>query len=435
MTLFFRIIYGIALSLVALCNIPKALYVYFKHHKYRSNFMQRIGFDYPDFIKDAPKSIWIHAVSVGETKAVASLARQLKFQFPDHPLIISSITETGHEEAVRSLPFADYHVYLPFDFAWAVKRVIRAANPGLVILCETDFWFNFLYFSKQIGASLATVNGKISERSTKRLHWFSFYSKRIFQLFDVICVQNTLYRTRFIEANAPADKVVVTGNLKFDEDHPQLPVGEISVWRQKLGIGSDEIVLTIGSSHYSEEEFVLKALTHVWKNHPNLRVILVPRHPERFRAVAELLEEEHINWISFTNIARRSGKESVILMDAMGLLRMCYQLSDFAIVAGSFAEKIGGHNILEPCWYGKPVIFGPYMEGQLELVDLMKRSGAGVQLSHVDDQELSRLINQWINDKNERKERGEWGMALVKELKGSTRRTLAELEPLFGKLK
>lgn len=278
---------------------------------------------------------------------------------------------------------------------------------------------------------MVLVNGKISERSMRRFRLIPFFAKRLFDLLDVLCIQNTLYRSRFIEAGAPFEKIVITGNLKLDEDYPQLSYDEVIQWRQTLGIQPNQIVLTIGSTHAPEEQIFIQSLKEIWKHAPQLRVILVPRRPERFKEVGQLLEKERLIWINFSDINRRSGKEQVILMDAMGLLRMCYQLSDLALVGGSFTDRVGGHNILEPCWYGKPVLFGPHMHTQLELVDLMKQYGAGIQ---VKQDQLQGTLDRWIEHPKEAQEIGANGVRLVKDLKGSTGRTLQAIEPVLSKL-
>lgn len=427
--LIFLIFYEIALWVIAFLAMPKLIYSIIFQKKYRESLFLRLGIQYPIFRPSKYRSIWIHAVSVGETKAVVSVARELKRLFPHHPLIISSITETAHAEAKRSLPFADYHVYLPFDFAFLVKAIVKKASPGLVILSESDFWYHFLYYAKQGGAAIAMVNGKISERSAWRFHQFSYFAKPLFRLFDVMCVQNKLYVERFIEAGATHDQLVVTGNLKLDEDYPQLSQDEIQQWKKKLGIRGDQLVLTIGSTHHPEEEMFLHILKEIWEKHPKLRVILVPRHPERFGQVAELLERAQISWINFSNIQRCTAQEKVILIDAMGLLRMCYQLSDCAIVAGSYTKRVGGHNIIEPCSYGTPVLFGPYMHSQVELVDLMKQYHAGRQ---VDIKDLPMVLTQWLENSHERLELGAGGFHLVHSLKGANQRTLQALQPILS---
>lgn len=432
MNILLLIAYDIVLWLIALLALPKTIFSFFYHKKYRESLLPRLGCNYPIFERSPLPSIWIHAVSVGETKAIVPLARALKHRFPGHPMIISSVTETGHAEAKRSLPFAETHVYLPFDFWHLMKRIVRKASPGLVILCESDFWFNFLTIAKQQGAALALVNGKMSERSMRRFGRVPFFSKRLFDLLDLLCIQNGLYESRYLKAGAPPEKMTVTGNLKLDEDYPQLTPQEAIDWRHKLGIEPDQLVLTLGSSHDPEERLFLNVLREIWKEKPTLRVILVPRRPEHFKEVGHMLESERLKWISFTDITRRTGREQVILIDTMGLLRMCYQLSDIAIVGGSFTDRVGGHNILEPCWFGKPVLFGPHMHTQVELVDLMKQYGAGLQVNAA---ELLPALQKWIRNPSEGQAIGANGLRMVKELKGSTARTLQALEPLLCRLK
>jgi 3-deoxy-D-manno-octulosonic-acid transferase len=426
------ILYEVILWFVALAALPKLFYNYFFRNKYRNSLMNRLGFNLKDFNKGSAPVIWFHAVSMGETKAITALAREIKRLIPQSSIMVSSTTETGHAEAKRSLSFADHHVYLPFDFNWIVNSTIKKFSPKLIILSESDFWYNFLRIAKSHGSLVALVNGKISERSTARFKFASFFSKRLFNLFDSLCVQNSLYAKRLVEAGAPVDKMSITGNLKFDDEYPQLSLEEIIQWKQKLGIGPDQIVLTMGSSHHPEEQLLIQTLKDMWDKNPNLKVIIVPRHPERFKTVESLLENARLTWISFTNIGLKTGNEQVILIDAMGMLRMCYQLSDVAIVGGSFTDKVGGHNILEPCWYGKPVLFGPYMHTQLELVSLIEQSNAGLQVT---EHELPSALQRLLDNPGERHAFGERGLALVKELKGSTARTIQALEPLLEKIK
>ncbi|WP_213106609.1 3-deoxy-D-manno-octulosonic acid transferase [Candidatus Protochlamydia amoebophila] len=427
----FFLLYEMSLWLLAILATPKMLYYFFIHGKYRHSLWYRLGFKGFEISQEHPL-IWIHAVSLGETKAVIALARELKITYPHHRLLISSVTETGHAEAKRSLPFANYHVYLPFDFYFIIKKIVRKTAPQLVIICESDFWLNFMRLTKQQGAALVLVNGKLSQKSAARFKIFNFFSKKLFSLFDLLCVQNSLYKERFVDIGVQEEKLHVTGNLKLDDEYPQLTKEGVYAWREKLGIFPEQPVLTIGSSHYPEEQMLIRMLKELWNQIPDLKAILVPRHPERFKEVVAFLEKERLKWINFTDINRRTGKEQVILIDAIGMLRMCYQLSDIAIVGGSFTLKVGGHNILEPCWYGKPVIFGLSMYSQLELVDLIKQAEAGIQVS---EQELQKVLEILLIDSSIREEIGQNGLALVQSLTGSTKRTLQTITALFQKFK
>jgi len=422
----FSFLYEISIWLLALIAIPKMLYQRWKYGKYRNSLRLRLGYDFPRIDKGKRPLIWMHAVSVGETKAIAPLAKLLK-TLNNPILVISSTTETGHAEAKRSLPFADHHVYLPLDFKGTVKPIISQTKPDLVILAETDFWYNFLNESKKNGASIAVVNGKVSTRSADRLKKFSFFSKPLFNLVDLFCVQNNIYKKRFEEIGVPENKLIVTGNLKFDEDYTKLTADEIKQWKDLLGINNDEMILVAGSTHDPEESLLVEALLKVWNKYPNLKVLIVPRHPERFNDVASLLAKKHLPFVRFSGIHSKTGKESVILVDAMGVLRKCYQLADIALVGGSFTSKVGGHNIIEPCWFGVPVIFGPHMYSQPELLDLVKEYQAGIQ---IEPEKLSDLLCELLSNNEKKNSLGQAGITLVNNLKGATHKTLTSIKEL-----
>jgi 3-deoxy-D-manno-octulosonic-acid transferase len=430
------LLYTLSLSLIAFMATPRLLYNFFAKKKYRNSLSYRLGLKAQNIEKIRPLSIWIHAVSVGETKAVAKLAKELKQTFGnDCQLVISTVTETGHAEAQRSLPFADHHIYLPFDLIPCIKPLVKKISPDLVVLCESDFWYNFLRLSKEQGAKIVLVNGKLSERSLNRFKWIPLFANPLFDLIDKLCIQNTLYLNRFKELGIAPSKMVSTGNLKFDEEYPFLSPQELLSQKKRLNIDSDDIVICAGSTHETEEALILNALAPLW-NKFKIKLFLVPRHPERFNSVAELLEKEKIPYIRWTEITDSTTEEQkqnrVILVDTMGVLRPCYQLCDIAIIGGSFVKHVGGHNILEPCWYGKPVLYGPNMYTQSELVDLMNEYGAGLQIK---DEDLTTTLTQWCQNPSERDSIGAKGELLITSVKGSVKRTFSALEPILEELR
>lgn len=423
----FGILYEGALYLLALLALPKMLYQRWKYGKYRQSLAQRLGNNFPTIMKGDKRLIWVHAVSVGETKAVAPLVKMLKQHLDDPLVVISSATETGHAEALRSIPLADYHVYLPLDFRSIIKPIVQQAKPDLVILSETDFWYNFLKYCKEYGASIAVVNGKISVKSMQRLERFRFVAKALFGFVDLFCVQNNLYRKRFEQIGVNNGKIIVTGNMKFDEECPKLSQEELRKWREMLGIAPDEQVLVVGSTHDPEETLVLDALRDVWTKYPKLKVMLVPRHPERFNEVSNILTRKNLPFVRFSAIKSKTGKEVAILIDAMGVLRKCYQLADIALVAGSYTARVGGHNIIEPCWFGVPVLFGPQMHSQPELVELVAEYKAGLQVS---SDKLAGTILECLRDPSKRQALGQGGVQLVNDLRGATNKTWTALQKL-----
>lgn len=418
-------IYEAMLWLLGVVAIPKMLYQRIFHGKYKQSLFKRFGIGFPMISKGNRKLIWIHAVSVGETKAVAALAKMLKTQLHNPILVISSTTETGHAEAERSISVADYHVYMPLDFRWIINSIVKRTAPDLLLLVETDFWYNFLKASKEAGAAIAIVNGKISLTSLHRFQRFGELSRLLFSHIDLCCVQNTLYKERFEQVGMALEKIEVTGNMKFDEIYPQLTSEEMTKWRQQLGIVPGDLVLVVGSTHDPEEKIILDTLKEVWQHIPNLKVMIVPRHPERFNEVAGLISTRKLRFSRLSELMSRpandSGeKEKVLLIDAMAVLRKCYQLADIAVVGGSFTSKVGGHNIIEPCWYGVPVLFGPYMHTQLELVALVNEYHAGEQIQA---QELAKTLVDYLKNSEKRAQLGKGGLRLTADAKGATQKS------------
>lgn len=425
----FTALYEISLILVALAALPKILYMRFKHKKYKNSLWKRLGKEFPPIHKGDRPLIWIHAISVGETKVAASLVKKLKADNSHLMIVISSITETGHAEAKRSIQGADYHVFLPFDFGWIIKPIIKRMKPDLVVLCESDFWYNFMSVAKTGGAKIALVNGKISERSQRRFSLIPGFAKKMFENIDFYCIQNQHYRDRFEALGIPKQLMITTGNMKFDDPCVPLSDQQLEDWKTQLGIKAGDQVLVIGSTHDPEERLLLKALQEIWKKYPNLKVIIVPRHPERFNEVASMIQKSGIPFQRFTSIDPKADAK-VILMDTMGLLRKCYQLADIAIVGGSFTSKVGGHNILEPSWFGVPVLFGPFMHQQPELVDLALEYGSGKQIKI---EESIEALEDLLSHPEKKAAMGKTGLKMVGELNGATDKTFEAIKTLIGK--
>ncbi len=330
------------------------------------------------------KKIWIHAVSVGEIRAAEPLIRQLRQSDPGVSILVTTTTMTGFEEAGRSLQ-ADLLRFLPLDFSWVMRRWIRSFAPSLLIFIEGDVWPNLVRQAKCAGVKTALASGKISEKSARRLRRFPFLAKRLYRPLDALCVQNEEYRSRF--AALVERPIAITGNLKLDvEIKPLDPSGV----RDRFNLPTD-LVVTLSCTHAPEEKELLYEMLTLWKRLPKVVLFLAPRHPERFEAAAAILDELGISFCRWKE--KREG-ERVILVDAMGQLPYCYVLSRIAVVAGSFSSKIGGHNVLEPLFYGCPVLFGPHMEKQKEFARIAIESKSGWQ---VRQDELSQALFEKIS--------------------------------------
>lgn len=387
------------LTLASLFWIPKLF-----EAKTRRTLKARLGWGVENLSSSADMRIWVHAVSVGETKSVVPLIKKLKQENPEAFIIFSTITETGLQEAKNSFPEADRHLLLPLDLV--VRKFVKEAKPTMVILAETDFWFHFLDEAKNQGAKIVLVNGKVSSKSQS----FYRFIPQLLSRVDRFIVQNDLYQSRFLELGIPSDKIVVGGNLKIDAEIPD-----------QTYIYNKDPVLVIGSTHDPEEKMFLFALKELWIDFPRLKVYIVPRHPERFDAVARLIESFGMSYGRFSK-----GEESsrLVLVDQMGHLKNLYQKADLCAVAGSWTAKVGGHNILEPGFYGKPVIFGPFMHTQTEFAEQVINAEAGVQ---VEESNLTSTIDFLIQNPAQARTMGHNGLSLIKANRGSLEKTFTNL--------
>lgn len=420
-----NILYNFSLGVFALFALPNMVYAMLRFGKYRKSFKKRLGLGFPKISKGDQKLIWIHAVSMGETKAVYPLAKKLREDLPNAIFLISSATETGYAEAKKTFTFANFHVFLPFDFSWIIKPILKRVRPDLVIISENDLWLQFLSAAKKNGAKIAIVNGKISERSLKRFLFFPFFTKRLFSQIDLFCMQSDRYKERLLKLRIPKEKIVVSGNLKLDADLKQHSVEELQTLKDRFKIDDDTPVIVAGSTHFGEESLIVKTFLMLLPKFPKAKLFLVPRHPERFNEVATLLKNFQIPYLRWSAFEEVSGKEKIILIDAMGVLLSCYQIADLTIVGGSFNSKVGGHNIVEPSWYSKPVIFGPHMHSQPDLVDLIHEFKAGLQVS---EDTLLEAVTSLLESKAKASQIGLQGLNLVKAMRGSNQKTLETLK-------
>lgn len=408
MIMIFSILYNFILLLLFL---PRLIWDY---SKYNNTFKQRLGIDFP---KDQT-TIWIHAVSVGETKAIVPLANKIHREFPDATFIISSITTTGHNIAKELFPYAKHHVYLPLDFSFIIRPIIKRMKPQLVLLSEGDYWIHFLEACKEQKAKIALLNGKLSLKSLywyKKLPWFA---ERIYSCIDVVCVQNEVFADRFHQIGIK--EVTITGNLKFDHEPLDISRESRLAYRKKLGIAEDDQVIVFGSSHEPEEKMILDMFSFLWNEFPKLKLLIVPRHPERFHTVHEYIEWYRLPFWKYSQEEQPTGKEKLILVDAMGQLRNCYAIADLAFMGGSFFPGVGGHNLIEACEVGTPILFGPHMESQPGMDQMVLHAKAGVCLTPSD---IPDVVSDLLHNNEKRKSMGIAGVELVKNLRGATEKS------------
>lgn len=380
----------------------------------------------------ASGSVWVHAVSVGEVAAARAMAQGLRAGFPGLPLVVSTITETGQASARETLPEADAHIYFPADFSWNVRRFLRAYRPKIVILMETELWPNFLTLARAEGARIFMMNAKLSDRSFPRYLKARSFMGPVFASLSGVCAQTGVDGERFAALGVPADRIEVTGNCKFDVAFPTLAPEERARQRAAWGILPDQPVVVAGSTHRGEEALVLFAFQQLKRHVKDPCVVLVPRHPERFGEVAELVRRRGMKLRRTSELAAGpppSGEPAeVILLDEMGKLARSYGLGEVAIVAGSFC-RTGGHNLLEAAAHRVPVIFGPNMKSQRELARLFAAAEAGTQ---VKEEGLVDALVSFFLDADLRRQAGEKAYGVLAANQGSARKNLEALARWAG---
>lgn len=419
------IVYEIAIHLLALMALPFVLYQWVVNGKYRKSLFSRFGFRFPKIAASNRPLIWIHAVSFGETRAILPLIERLK-QNPSNPrILLTATTETGFEEGKKAAALVDYHAYLPLDFIEIMAPLMKRVKPSLIILSETDVWANFLRMAKKIRADVILVNGKISERSFRRLKCFPSLIRRLYGSIDHFYLQSKIYEERFLILEIAPEKITVTGNIKWDAPVQKVPL----TFKEELGISEGDFVLTIGSTHAPEETILLKALLPLFSRYPKLKVILAPRHPERFEEVAKLIKSFSL---PFSRLSKREKllENRILLIDEMGSLKQCYGVSDLAFVGGSLTPKVGGHNIVEPSFYHVPTLFGPYLHNQPDMRDLVLRSGAGME---VRADELSSTFEMLMKRSDLLQQMGKRGEELVNSSRGALDLTMVAIDTLLKK--
>jgi 3-deoxy-D-manno-octulosonic-acid transferase len=443
-------IYSLLMGFAALLLAPYWLVQGLRKSKYLSNLGERLGFSFPSLVKlpaQRPGAIWIHAVSVGEALSGVALAKRLKEAHPDRPLIISTTTITGQMLARERMPFADAVIYFPLDWTFCVRRAMGAVRPSLVLVLETEIWPNFLHEARQRNIPVLFVSGRISDRSFARyqkyLGAFGFFLrpflKRTLANASAFLMQSERDAERIRALGALADRVHVSGNLKYDLELPA-PT-PLSNWLEAEARRSGRSpIIVAGSVVATEEPHALIAFGTLQGEYPKAFLVLAPRKPERFEAAAEFIHESHRKFIrrsqlmipapAQTQIIQSSGDPTiptdvtVLLLDSIGELASLYRLADGAFVGGSLVTS-GGHNILEPAAFGKIPVFGPSMENFAEIASRFVAAGAAVQVESPEDVGVAWI--EFFRDPERMKKMGETARRLVEDSRGATDRAIAEI--------
>ncbi|MEO8341779.1 MAG: 3-deoxy-D-manno-octulosonic acid transferase [Nitrospirota bacterium] len=432
-----RLFYNILLLTIS----PLIVAVLLAKRRCRPGLLQRLGLQVGPFgrsgIHDTPHTstqpvIWIHAVSLGEVVAVTPLVNELHRRHPGYRLVVSTVTETGREAVEQRLAGMADHCYAPLDFPWVVSRFIERLQPRLYLFVETELWPNLLWHLRRCEVPTVLVNGRLSTRSFARQQWApvrSFY-RTMLQTISLCLMQSDRDVDRIVALGAEASRVRRTGNIKFDQPIPAIAEGGAT--RAHLGLQDTEQLFVAGSTHPGEEEILVECYRALVARCPSAVLLLAPRHIERAESVEAMIRARGItvqrrSTIGQAGMSRAIGPR-VVVLDSRGELATIYREAVVAFVGGTLVP-IGGHNLLEPAQWAKPVLFGLYTDHCAEIADLLIQAGGGRRVSQAED--LTQHITALFSDHEARERMGQSARQVVEQNQGALQRTLEAIDRLL----
>jgi 3-deoxy-D-manno-octulosonic-acid transferase len=404
------------------------------NREYWKSIPERFGFVSHLLKQTGPGAVWLHAVSVGEILALVELLKGLRREFPRTKFFVSTSTVAGRSLANQKLPaLADGVFFAPIDYVWAVRRVLRTLQPSLVLIAETEIWPNLFREVKRTGASLAILNGRISDRALPRYRAWSWLFRAVLPAADCILTQTDSMRDRFVALGAPPDRVRTAGNLKFDfQARPAAPDSPVSALLRRLQPAQIWIAASTMpgavAGDVDEDDAVITAFRSVAAHFPGLLLILAPRKPEQFDLVARKLEAAGIPHLRRSRLQENQGAARVLLLDSIGELGGLFYAADVVFLGGTLAHR-GGHNILEPAFFAKPVIIGPHMENFQAIADEFRAARACVEIRETS--ELAAAVERLLSDPAGRCGLGRRALACAESKRGAVDRALAAARELY----
>ncbi|WP_158264805.1 3-deoxy-D-manno-octulosonic acid transferase [Blastopirellula marina] len=417
------------LALVAALS-PYLLWTAVTKGKYREGFGEKFLGKVHRRPAQSPQHIWLHAVSVGEVNLLSALISEVRRRHADVTFHITTTTKAGYDLAQSK--YAQHTVtYAPLDFSWAVNEAYRRIQPDAVLLVELELWPNLIRSARTHGASIAVVNGRLSEKSHRGYRRIERLVRPLLQRLDLVAAQDETFAQRFRDLGADPAKVLVTGSIKFDGITPNRNNPRTIGFQKLVGLKPDDIVWLAGSTQAGEESIILDAYRQVRKKVPKLKLLLVPRHPHRFNEVAQLLNTQELRFARRSELLTPLANEApIVLVDSVGELSAWWGTADIAFVGGSLGNR-GGQNMIEPAAYGTAVAVGP---NTWNFKDVVQRLKAAEALTIVQDADsLARFVIQAATDPAWRQSQGQRAKEVVLCQQGATARTVDVLETLLAR--
>ncbi len=409
---------------------PWLLYQAISKGKYREGWSAKLWGSVPARPQDdrAP-CLWFHAVSVGEVNLLEPVLAALSAARPDWRCVISTTTHTGF--ALARTKYADHVVfYCPLDFSWATRRAMRRMRPDLLVLTELELWPNLIGAARRQGAKVAVINGRLSQRSFRGYRKIIKFYAGLLRQVDWFGVQNDTYAERFRQLGVESGRIEVTGSIKYDGAVTDRHNPTTQRLARLAGFADDDVVFLAGSTQWPEEWLALQTYQALAPNHPRLRLVIVPRHPERFDAVERLLDQSGVVYQRRSQLERSGADPAarVLLVDTVGELRGWWGTAHVAFVGGSMGDR-GGQNMIEPAAYGAAVCFGPNTRNFRDIVEALLRSNAAMVVRN--GEELTNFVRRCLEQPEEAASMGQRAQQHVLAQLGAARRTARRLAELL----
>lgn len=420
------ILYDVIFLFIALVYFP----IYLFKGKFHQGLFSRLGLLPKNLELDKP--IWVHAVSVGEVMAVRGLIEGLRRLYPSKKFVISTVTPTGNKIAKGIAKEGDFTTYLPLDFSFIVGSVTNRINPSIFVIAETEIWPNLLSCLHKKNIPVIIVNGRISDNSFRGYLIIKLLIKSIMNKVSMFCVQTVTDAERLKALGVREGKIKVTGNMKFDINDYTDFKKDYTDFRKRLGLGYDNKLLVAGSTHSGEEEIILGVYKKLLNDLPYLRLLLAPRHPQRAKDVIKLTGEYGFNCFAISQLNSKAQEsnipKTVFILDSIGQLLFFYSIADIVFIGGSLIKK-GGHNILEPAFLSKPILFGPFMQNFRDISELFLNNKAAIQVKN--ETELIENIKTLLKNPEQAAQLGQRARDLVSKNSGATAKNLEFIKSIY----
>jgi 3-deoxy-D-manno-octulosonic-acid transferase len=424
------ILYDTIFILFSLVYLPTFIFKLRQAESWQELVRERFGYFSPSFLHVVKRKpvIWIHAVSVGEVLGIREFYKQMVANYPMHHVLISTTTPTGQKVAQEIAPGKAF--YFPFDISWVTKRVVKKLQPSAIILMETELWPNLILQARRRRVPVCVVNGRLSPRSFRSYYRVKWLIRNIVKHVEFFSAQTPRYEKRLKKLGVEPSRVLVTGNMKFDNINLQsLPQELAQRLRANLGFGTFDQIIVAGSTHPLEEDLILEAFVRLKKVHSHLKLLIAPRHVERADEVVDLAEHYGLTVLLKTEIEKeRQPRFDVLVLNTIGELAAIYAISNFVVMGGGFI-KHGGQSPIEPAAQKKPILFGPHIFNFTEIYNLLEKEGGALRVSR--SLHLYHALDFLLTSQPDASEMGEKAFRLIQAQQGAVVKNIHRIDQLL----